>query len=87
MEHKAWAVQGRVSAACLGQHSAAFWVSFQLVKDLSASPTTKSITELVKCQELVHLGLEKLVFAKGGSQIGSSNNWENFVFCEEQKSS
>lgn len=82
MVHKAWAVQDWVSAACLGQDSAAFWATLQLVKELSASPTAKRIIELVKCQELVQLGLEKLVFAKGGSQIGSSINWENFVFLK-----
>lgn len=58
-----------------GQHSAAFWATlqgngFQLEKDL-CQPRGQELYRLVKCYELVQSGLEELVFAKGGSQIGS----------------
>lgn len=57
--------------------------TFQLVKDLSPA---QRIIELVKCRELVLLGLEKLVFAKGDSQIGSgtSVNWEDLFLWEQE---
>lgn len=58
-----------------GQHSAAFWATlqgngFQLEKDL-CQPRGQERYRLVNCYELVQSGLEELVFAKGGSQIGS----------------